>query len=147
MPSRPLPPPPSRQGPGDGRPPPDRRPEPVQHHARQARGEFPRSHAYTLLLSSPPPCLASDPDRLSPSPTAPFPSPHPTPPPQAQPLYKKLYDTATTAAISFPAKVKETSAYGVVYPYVAPVADPVITNFSKSAVLKKLEDHLKPKLM
>lgn len=58
-----------------------------------------------------------------------------------QPLYKKLYETAAT----LPSKVADTTLYRRGYPLVAPVADPVLTNFSKSKVLKQLEDHLKPK--
>lgn len=58
-----------------------------------------------------------------------------------QPLYKKIYETATT----LPSLVADTTLYRRGYPLVAPVADPVLTNFSKSKVLKQLEDHLKPK--
>lgn len=58
-----------------------------------------------------------------------------------QPLYKKLYDTA----FALPAKVQETALFGKVYPLVAPVTDPVVSNFTNSKVLKQLDDHLKPK--
>ncbi len=46
----------------------------------------------------------------------------------AQPLYKQLYDTA----MAVPAFVTGTGLYRAGYPLVAPVADPVISNFTKS---------------
>ncbi|GBF97312.1 hypothetical protein Rsub_10003 [Raphidocelis subcapitata] len=58
-----------------------------------------------------------------------------------QPLYKKIYDTAAT----LPSKAKDTTLYRRGYPLVAPVADPVLTNLSKSKVIKQIDDHLKPK--
>lgn len=58
-----------------------------------------------------------------------------------QPLYKKLYDTAT----AIPSKVQDTTFYKRGYPLVAPVADPVYTNFANSKVIKQLDEHLKPK--
>jgi hypothetical protein len=58
-----------------------------------------------------------------------------------QPLYKKVYDAAAT----IPGKVTETVIFKKGYPLVAPVAEPVITNFSNSKVIKQLDDHLKPK--
>ena len=51
-----------------------------------------------------------------------------------QPLYKKLYDTAS----AIPAKAKDTALYRRGYPLVAPVADPVISNFTKSKVIKQV---------
>lgn len=57
-----------------------------------------------------------------------------------QPLYKKIYDTAAT----IPGKVQETSLYRKGYPLVAPVADPVITNFANSKVIRQIEEHIKP---
>lgn len=59
-----------------------------------------------------------------------------------QPLYKKLYETVS----SVPAKVADTALYRKGYPLVAPVADPVISNFTKSKVIKQLDAHLKPKV-
>jgi hypothetical protein len=58
----------------------------------------------------------------------------------AQPLYKKVYD----AAAGLPALVADAPLVKAGYPLVAPVADPVLANFSKSKVLKQLEGHLKP---
>jgi hypothetical protein len=58
-----------------------------------------------------------------------------------QPLYKKIYDL--TAGI--PALVADAPLVKAGYPLVAPVADPVLANLSKSKVLKQLEGHLKPK--
>jgi hypothetical protein len=58
-----------------------------------------------------------------------------------QPLYKKLYDTATT----LPAKAMDTTLYRKGYPLVAPVADPVLSNWSNSKVIRQIDDHLKPK--
>lgn len=70
------------------------------------------------------------------------PQPHPA---QGQPLYKKLYETAT----AIPAKVQDTTlykrGYPLVAPLVAPVADPVYSNFANSKVIKQLDEHLKPK--
>lgn len=60
------------------------------------------------------------------------------------PAYKKLYDTAVSLATVVPAKLQDTPVYSTVYPYVAPVADPVITNFTKSKVIKQIEEHIKP---
>lgn len=58
-----------------------------------------------------------------------------------QPLYKRIYDTAAT----LPAKVSDTTIYKKTYPLVAPVADPVYSNFANSKVIKQLDEHLKPK--
>lgn len=58
-----------------------------------------------------------------------------------QPLYKRLYDTAAT----LPAKAKDTAIYRKGYPLVAPVADPVLSEWSNSKVIRQLDDHLKPK--
>lgn len=59
----------------------------------------------------------------------------------AQPLYRALYEVAAGA----PAKVAASPLYKAAYPLVAPVADPVIGNFQRSKVLRRLDDHLKPK--
>lgn len=61
--------------------------------------------------------------------------------PTSQPLYKQIYEVTTT----LPAKVTTSPLYRRGYPLVAPVADPVITNFAKSKVIKSLDEHLKPK--
>ncbi|KIY93168.1 hypothetical protein MNEG_14794, partial [Monoraphidium neglectum] len=57
------------------------------------------------------------------------------------PLYKRFYDITT----SLPGALQESPLFGRVYPLVAPVADPVVANFSNSKVLRQLDDHLKPK--
>eukprot|EP00879_Flechtneria_rotunda_P012163 GHRR01012703.1.p1 GENE.GHRR01012703.1~~GHRR01012703.1.p1 ORF type:complete len:188 (+),score=41.98 GHRR01012703.1:340-903(+) len=60
------------------------------------------------------------------------------------PIYKKLWElvwgTSNTLQESWPAK----KAIELGYPVVAPIADPVYNNFTKSKYLKQLEAHLKP---
>ena len=63
-------------------------------------------------------------------------------PPQSQPLYKTLYDTTSTLSTKF----TEAPLVGKAYTFVAPLADPVVANFTNSKVIKQLEDTIKPKV-
>lgn len=64
-------------------------------------------------------------------------------------LASPLYATAYNTAVSTLSTVEELSLYkkakDLVYPVVKPIADPVYENFTRSHVVKQVEEYLKPK--
>jgi hypothetical protein len=63
---------------------------------------------------------------------------------QGLPLYKTLWDLvwSTTSSVQDTWAFKKVMEVG--YPYLAPVADPVVSNISNSKYLKQLQAHLTP---
>lgn len=63
---------------------------------------------------------------------------------QSLPLYKTLWDLVWSTSST----VQDTWAYKKAmelgYPYLAPVADPVVSNITNSKYLKQLQSHLQP---
>lgn len=63
---------------------------------------------------------------------------------QSLPVYKKLWDLVWSTSSSVQDSWAFKKALEVGYPMVAPVADPVCSNFSNSRYLKQLTAHLQP---
>lgn len=63
---------------------------------------------------------------------------------QSLPLYKTLWDLVWSTSSSMQDSWAFKKAMEVGYPYLAPVADPVVSNISNSKYLKQLTSHLQP---
>lgn len=59
-------------------------------------------------------------------------------------LYKKVWELSGSTATSVQQFPLVKKAVDTAYPVVAPVADPIASNFSKSKYLKQLHTHLRP---
>ncbi len=60
------------------------------------------------------------------------------------PVYKKTYQTVTGTASAAQESFLYKKAKDLLYPVVAPVADPVYDNFATSKYLAQLNKHLTP---
>jgi hypothetical protein len=62
-----------------------------------------------------------------------------------EPFYSSLYTKVDSTLSSALTSTYATKAKDVVYPVVAPVYDPVASNFAKSKYMGQLQAHIKPK--
>jgi hypothetical protein len=64
----------------------------------------------------------------------------------ATPAYKGAYGRVGAALAAAQEAALYRRAKALVYPLVAPVADPLAANFARSRVVKQLAEHLKPQI-